>query len=348
MKLYSSLCKCGLVFVDQIPFRICKELTVIYVLSNDLVMRTVSGDFRMHPGDIEIINVLEPVELIAPEKPAEVLFFSFDKAWLDTIDFNFESVTYNCNICNFFSAQADRGSVGRLKQMMLQICDRMTQEEDYDAVKSDVEEFLGYIRQNFDDVAHLFSTESKQESKKRVQMLSEYMIEHVSDKISLDDLSSVVYVSKQYLSKLFSNKLGKNYQDVINYYRVINAVIQLLETDNTLTYIAETSGFSSVNYYNKVFKTYLHCLPSKFRSMYKNAEQGVRFAEITEEQLGQYLELDAREFLTKEYSFRRQMSGGSDRLSLCIGDEPIEIPVSDGDLVEVIVRVRSNDQKSRN
>ena len=64
-------------------------------------------------------------------------------------------------------------------------------------------------------------------------------------------------------------RLGKNYNVVSNSYKTIDAVIQLLDTDNTLTYIAETSGFSSIRYYNKAFTNYLGCLPSKFRSLYK-------------------------------------------------------------------------------
>ena len=94
-------------------------------------------------------------------------------------------------------------------------------------------------------------------------------------------------MSVPYLSKEYALRLGKNYNVVSNYYKTIDAVIQLLDTDNTLTYIAETSGFSSIRYYNKAFTNYLGCLPSKFRSLYKGKTWDAADEKITMQEFNQ-------------------------------------------------------------
>ncbi len=283
MKIYPSLCRSGIAVIHQIPFHVCKELTLIHILENDLCFTTVAGSQVLQAGQTEILNVKEPVEMSAVEEssPCRVLYYSFAKEYLETIDYNFENVTYNCNICNFFGVAAPQVYIDALTRKLLELATAMAANTGEIRVRQKTDELLAYVRNHFDDVAHIFTRRNGLEaSKERFQRISEYMISHVSEKMSLGDIAASEYLSSPYLSREFASKLERNYNDVLNYYRTINAVIQLLDTDDTLTFIAERSGFSSVRYYHKVFSDFLGCLPSKFRSMYKG-----RVARVKEEPL---------------------------------------------------------------
>lgn len=271
---YVNLCKGGMCEVRRIPFHVCKKLTIIYIVSGRLRFTTVAGMQTLYEGQIEILNVKEPIMLEAEDGSCRILYFSFDDAFLEKMDMNFEWVTYNCNICNFFGAAAQKKHIDVLTSLVLRFMLDASEGIPQAEIESKANEILKYIVEHFDDVGHIFSESTGEDiSKERFQRISSYMIANVTKKISLGDIAQHEYLSIPYLSKEFTAKLEKNYHAVINYYRTINAVIQLLDTDHTLTYIAETSGFSSVRYYNKVFSGFLGCLPSKFRSVYKGRPQ---------------------------------------------------------------------------
>lgn len=270
MEDYRGLCRAGLATIEEIPFHVCKELTIIYLLENDLKMTTVAGAQVLSAGQTEILNVKEPVMLEAVSGTCQIAYFAFDRLYTESTSDNFDRITYNCNICNFFGSAAKPELIRKLTLMMLRLSSDMADNQSRFAVKDAADHLLSYIRENFDDVGHVFAESTRLDvSKERFQRISEYMIAHVEEKMSLNELAQNEYLSIPYLSKEFSDKLEKSYHAIINYYRTINAVIQLLDTEDSLTYIAENSGFSSIRYYNKVFSDYLGCLPSKFRAEYK-------------------------------------------------------------------------------
>lgn len=270
MEDYRGLCKAGLATIEEIPFHVCRELTIIYLLDNDLKMTTVAGAQVLYVGQAEILNVKEPVMLEAVSGACQIVYFAFDRFYTESASDNFDRITYNCNICNFFGSAAKPELIRKLTLMMLRLSLDMANDQSRFAVKDAADQLLSYIRENFDDVAHAFAESARLDvSRERFQRISEYMIAHVEEKMSLNEIAQNEYLSIPYLSKEFSDKLEKSYRAILNYYRTINAAIQLLDTEDSLTCIAENSGFSSIRYYNKVFSDYLSCLPSKFRSEYK-------------------------------------------------------------------------------
>ena len=54
---YPGLCKGGVAENKSAPFHICKELTIIIILSGRLHFTTVAGSQILETGQTEIINV---------------------------------------------------------------------------------------------------------------------------------------------------------------------------------------------------------------------------------------------------------------------------------------------------
>lgn len=289
MITYPNLCRAGIIRLQNIPFFIEKELHVIHVLSGNLDFSTVAGTQTLQQGQTEIINVKEPVQMVSasPEEKVCILYFAFDKYYLNSIDYNFEAVTYNCNIIGFYSMIASDEKIEMLKQRTASIISKMLNGTDAVRMAEETNKFLHFIMDNFTDMTHIFTRAKKIDSvaEERFKRINAYMLEHVSEKVSLQDIATQEYLSVPYLSKEFTVKLDKNFKTIINYYRIINAVILLLDTDYSLTFIAENSGFSSTRYYNKIFKEYMGFLPSEFRSLYKHATPVYIEEDITPESL---------------------------------------------------------------
>ncbi len=264
-----GLYRAGVVNIEEIPFHICKSLVIIYVNKGEIELSTTSGATVLKEKSIDFLNVKEPIMMKKVSENAELIFVSFEEEFLKNFEINFENVTFNCNLSNFFEATATDENKIELKIKFASLLSSIYSKKEIFLIEEEMKKIIEFIVATFDDVSNLFSVGYKDATiKDRFCRISEYMIDNVSNKMSLSDIADREHLSLQYLSREFSEKLNKTYNEVINYYRVINAIIQLLDSDNNLTYIGENSGFSSIRHYNKTFREIMGCLPSTFRKSY--------------------------------------------------------------------------------
>jgi AraC-like DNA-binding protein len=85
--------------------------------------------------------------------------------------------------------------------------------------------------------------------------------------ITLEQFAEQAGLSIRQLSAVINRHFGKNFFDFINYYRVENAKLLLVDNDysgSMLDILAE-SGFNSKSAFNRFFKKYTSLTPSEFR-----------------------------------------------------------------------------------
>lgn len=102
-------------------------------------------------------------------------------------------------------------------------------------------------------------------STKECHFIEQYIDEHFTEDITLEDLSNLTYLNKYYLVHSF-----KEYKGIspINYLidKRISEAKHLLETTNhPIAKIADITGFSSQSYFSQVFKRETHMTPNEFR-----------------------------------------------------------------------------------
>lgn len=94
---------------------------------------------------------------------------------------------------------------------------------------------------------------------------------YLQDDFDLDDLSRMTRTNRLYLSKSINFHSGRNFNQLVNYYRVKYAV-ELMKRDSGLRMsdIASMSGFHTTVSFNMAFKLNEHTTPSEFaRSLKK-------------------------------------------------------------------------------
>ncbi|MDR7870488.1 MAG: hypothetical protein RIN55_06505 [Tissierellaceae bacterium] len=99
----------------------------------------------------------------------------------------------------------------------------------------------------------------------RYHRIMKYVDEHYSEKITLDDIISMEYITKTYFSHFWKEISSFSFQERINYERVIKSV-KMLFLDITITDISDRCGFSDPKYYYKNFKKWFGCMPLEFKS----------------------------------------------------------------------------------
>jgi len=83
--------------------------------------------------------------------------------------------------------------------------------------------------------------------------------------ISLKELSEKLYVNSSYLGQIFKKKFGMSFKDYLTNYRINEASLMLLQTDEKIAKIAELVGYKDSDYFVRKFIEIKGCTPSKYR-----------------------------------------------------------------------------------
>ena len=101
----------------------------------------------------------------------------------------------------------------------------------------------------------------------------QYLNEHYTEKITLDNLSFIFGTNKTTLCKSFKEKYGTTVVEFINGLRISRARELLGKSEMSVTEISEALGFSSVHYFCRIFKSKVGRSPKEYaENLRKNKE----------------------------------------------------------------------------
>lgn len=110
----------------------------------------------------------------------------------------------------------------------------------------------------------------RKKAKKLIDAL-EFISKNYKESISLSDVCATVKMSNYYFCRLFKSAINMGFTDYLNAVRIHHAEEMLCDTDKSILDIAFENGFSSISYFNRVFKSIKHCSPSEYRKFCKEA-----------------------------------------------------------------------------
>lgn len=105
-----------------------------------------------------------------------------------------------------------------------------------------------------------------------IEAAKEYIAGHLSGDLSLDAVSSRVFISPKYLSRLFKEELGINYTDYVTAQRMEHARTLLESSSMTVEQIAGTVGYGTAAYFIKRFKERYGCTPGNYLRTVKEGQ----------------------------------------------------------------------------
>lgn len=100
----------------------------------------------------------------------------------------------------------------------------------------------------------------------------DYIGKNYSEKITLSELCGIVNLSEEYFCRIFKKATNSTVTEYINFVRISRAEKLLSTTSKTISEISMDTGFSSLSYFNKVFKKYRFCSPSIYKKIKYGAE----------------------------------------------------------------------------
>lgn len=104
----------------------------------------------------------------------------------------------------------------------------------------------------------------------KIKMAIKYIQTHINRPITIDELASHTYMSKDYFSHVFKSSIGTSPITYINKLRCFNAQNLLQRGNDTLSIheVAVQCGFENDSYFSRTFKKYIGVLPSEYAKKY--------------------------------------------------------------------------------
>lgn len=109
----------------------------------------------------------------------------------------------------------------------------------------------------------------------RIYAALEFIGTHFAQPLSLEEICRAVNISKTEMCRCFKKQLRMTPFEYLMTYRVNTAAGRLENESDTITEIAEKTGFGSNSYFCKQFKRYMGCTPMEYRKRCREkVEQG--------------------------------------------------------------------------
>lgn len=111
--------------------------------------------------------------------------------------------------------------------------------------------------------------EIAENSQSAVSRVKKYIDDHLEEDLNRNQLAGLVYMSTDYLSKLFLQEIGCKLSEYIISARMKAASKLLEETDLTVGEVADKVGYSNLAYFTKVFREKNGCTPAVYRASFR-------------------------------------------------------------------------------
>lgn len=104
-------------------------------------------------------------------------------------------------------------------------------------------------------------------AEKAIEEAAEYIYNHYSSQITLEEVADRIHMSPAYFSRKFKAVTGFGYKEYLTNIRIREASELLLNTSKSITEIAVECGFGDGNYFGDAFKKIKGVAPRAYRSM---------------------------------------------------------------------------------
>ena len=130
--------------------------------------------------------------------------------------------------------------------------------------KTGVDQIVNWLEYLSDCIASLFDEKKKDYKNRIVSDVKTYINEHVSEKLSLNEVAARFGISPSYLSQLFGRYNETGFSEYINICKV-EAAKRMLRAENSKVYeVADALSFGSEFYFSKVFKKIEGITPTEY------------------------------------------------------------------------------------
>lgn len=244
------------------------EMEIMFLKSGYGKVKTSCGEFSLIPGDICIFRNNENHCIELTDKDSTVDTVSLLISPKIIMDYNILQCFADKEHKIHNRLDRENPMIEKIRQLILEIEHEFTGEHsDYSLmVKNMVETiFILLTRHFFEAVEGKLSLTGKTNFGS-IEDSMDYIDEHLTDPLKLEDLALVANMSKTYYTTIFKKLKGISPWEYIISKRIDLAISLMKENNMTILELALKSGFNSTANFNRAFKRCTGKTPTEFRA----------------------------------------------------------------------------------
>lgn len=237
------------------------RIHIVYVLFGGVVIKNQDNQLKLEKDDFLILSKSEKFECEVKNN-GKVFYFILD----------YFSKEANNNYVLAFRGDSinkpkvmDKELLHHLRQLLLMKV--LRSQDNYSKVYKQYFSLITLLEDYYQ--VQLRSTQLKN-IRGQIEDLKFYIDNNFEKDIRLSDLADQLYVTEQYLSRVFKEQNGIGVSEYLIRRRLAKVRQLLVESDESITDIAYLAGFSNINSFNRIFKKYQGMTPSEYRLETKN------------------------------------------------------------------------------
>ncbi|WP_084245050.1 AraC family transcriptional regulator [Planomicrobium okeanokoites] len=132
--------------------------------------------------------------------------------------------------------------------------------------KKSVEEIKNLLMKAFNDFADRVSNVNREHYSKSISYCLNFILVHIYEPITLDQIAKLVDLHPNYLSTLFKKEIGITFSEYLQKVKIDEAKQLLSLTNQTISEVCFSLHFVDQSYFTKVFKKQTGITPHQYRN----------------------------------------------------------------------------------
>jgi AraC-like DNA-binding protein len=232
-----------------------ENLELLYFIEGSGIVACDTEHYAAKAGDIAVVNSNNLHWIKPVTQKCTYYCLIIDKSFSDSFDLFISDTTFK-NIIN--DSQA-RDYFDVIVQEMLN-----TGQHYKTAVKATIISLMVHMCRNYAVRGNVLKEKVRDQNKiEKIKESINYIKEHYTEKLSIDEICKHIGYSKYYFCREFKEIAGKTVVDYINSLRCSYGRILLASGKYNVSECAEAIGFNNLSYFCKTYKKYTGKSPSE-------------------------------------------------------------------------------------
>lgn len=241
---------------------------IYYLLSGERYYFIKDRTYHIIKGDLVFINIKDLHKTTSAGKSGyERILINFKKNFIQKL-----LDDSNCpNLLNIFNNKINILRLGTPEQNFVeQLLDKMLRQSKMKSCftllyeKALISELLIFMNR-YKNPLTMNNFKDHSSIDEKIFEIVQYINNSFSEKLKLNTLSNLFYISPYYLCKMFKQVTGFTFTEYLNSVRIRESQKLLTETDLSITRIADKVGYESITHFGRVFRKVTGITPSEYR-----------------------------------------------------------------------------------
>ena len=246
-------------------------MEVIIPIENYYDVEVDNESYHINPGEILIISPRKMHTLTAPKSGARFVCL-FDMDFFKSVK-DYSGMLFVKHSCVHITPETYAPVYSEIYDLFTQIWNEYFQNTEFYefSIYAHLLQAFTLLTRYQISQTHLFTESSPNKRKDyftRLNGVLEYIDDHYTEDLTLDEVADYSGFSKFHFTRLFKEYMDSTFYDYLIGRRIKAAEILLSQHELSITDVALQSGFSSISTFNRTFKAKKGCTPGEYRSLF--------------------------------------------------------------------------------